>query len=339
MSVTDEIVTQIVDGRNLSFKRHLADGHYKVEGLLAAGGQGFQLICRDQRLAGNKVLIKVQLYPAEAFNRGKDYFIEQRNLRHRAVFKEVVLASQLNERVQNVPRFIDYFHDENINLYGEYVLPAGLGKWAIKPGDEEAKDIFVIYELLSQGEAPAETLSQFLKRRGKLTEEFVLRMAHQLLDVLWQLHEWEVDDKGEPYFYIYEDLKPENILVLGEQSYLLIDFGGLTRWTNGSTPGLDKFYTVGYAPQEMFEDANHLDQTFDIFSLGVTMFQCLTGIHPQKFVSQEDKAPTLDYSLLNGLQLEPLTIWLIRQATQFNRWSRFRSAKEMGREVERALAE
>ncbi|GFP43086.1 hypothetical protein HKBW3C_02218, partial [Candidatus Hakubella thermalkaliphila] len=270
---------------------------------------------------------------------GRDYFLEQRNVRHRAIFKEIALASQLNERVQNVPRFIDYFHDENVNLYDEYVLPAGLGKWQINPGDEEARDIFIAYELLTQGEAPAETLSQFLKRKGKLTEEFVLRMAGQILDVLWQLHEWEVDDNGDPYFYIYEDLKPENILVLGEQSYLLIDFGGLTRWTNGSTPGLDKFYTVGYAPQEMFEDANHLDQTFDIFSLGVTMFQCLTGIHPQKFVGQEDRAPVLDYSLLNDIRLKPLTIQLIRQATQFNRWHRFRSAKEMSREVERTLGE
>ncbi|GFP31483.1 hypothetical protein, partial [Candidatus Hakubella thermalkaliphila] len=88
-----------------------------------------------------------------------------------------------------------------------------------------------------------------------------------------------------------------------------------------------------------FEDANHLDQTFDIFSLGVTMFQCLTGIHPQKFVGQEDRAPVLDYSLLNDIRLKPLTIQLIRQATQFNRWHRFRSAKEMSREVERTLGE
>lgn len=337
MSPANAIITQTIDGVDISSKPYLANGRYEVESILAAGGQGAQIVARDQHLVGNRVLIKVQLYPLEALNKGRDIFLQERKLRHDALFQEITIVSSLNERLLNMPRLVDYFYDDNATLYGRYVLPGDLGEWEIKPGDDTAEDIFVVYEFLGRGKAPAQTLRQLLNQKGKLTEEFTLSMARQVLDILWQLHEWETDDSGKPFFYIYEDIKPENILVLGEQDCFLIDFGGITVWMDGSTPDPNKIHTKGYAPPEFFDDPEHLDHRFDIFSLGVTMFQCLTGIHPTQFLNPNSFSPTLNYSLLHNLGLRPLTVQIIKEATHPNRHLRFRSAKEMMREIDRVL--
>ena len=296
----------------------LADGRYEVEYILAAGGQGFTCVARDTKLSSNRVLIKVPLYGSEKLGLGPFGFKEAKEEQdYDLLDHEVPIVLELNRRVQNVPRILGYFQEENVQLYGTHrLLGEGGETWEIHPRDDLARDFFLVYEFLSAGaKTRAVTLEDVIEERGALAERFVLRMALQIADVLAELHAWQdvspteegeedelwvVEEKEdfeddyqdvpqpEKYFYIYQDLKPANILVTGERHFFLIDFGGVVRCNLSFDNRRPVFriedqtgaFTAGYAPPEFAENPHSLDWRFDIFGLGATMFHALSGVSP-----------------------------------------------------------
>ncbi|KAK3280384.1 hypothetical protein CYMTET_11769 [Cymbomonas tetramitiformis] len=93
---------------------------------------------------------------------------------------------------------------------------------------------------------------------------------------------------------VHRDVKPGNIMVQGDSEVKLIDFGiavldtstaSFSGSTREATIMLSKTYlhaqagTPHYMPLEQWE-GDAVDQRADIFALGVTLFQALTGIFP-----------------------------------------------------------
>jgi len=351
-----DVVTQTVHSMQVRVRRTLADGRYEFERILAVGGQGVTLIARDRRLAGNRVLIKVPLH-GNSLGKGRYTFLREKEARHNLILYEVSVVRDLNNHVQNVPRLVGYFEDENAQLVGSYQF--GGESWSIQPGDDAARDLFLVYEFLSAGaQSRAVTLEDLIEQQGgSLEERFVLRMADQIADVLAQLHDREEDNDGV-YHYIYQDLKPANILVTGDRYFFLIDFGGLVRCNVKQKPdGPGEVYeipyptgavTPGYAPPEAFDlqQRFHLDRTFDIFSLGATMFHALSGVHPIALLpdpSNTDSAP--DFSPRNVAAKAPhfqptqLMRAIVRRATQAQPGRRYRSIQLMRTDILKALGE
>lgn len=83
---------------------------------------------------------------------------------------------------------------------------------------------------------------------------------------------------------IHRDIKPDNILVGEDGKYWLIDFGavqdmdGKTLTMTGKCAPL----TPGYAAPEQFkaELKKHLDSRADLFALGVTVYEMISGANP-----------------------------------------------------------
>ena len=81
---------------------------------------------------------------------------------------------------------------------------------------------------------------------------------------------------------IHRDLKPANILVNDEGLLKIVDFGVAAAASSGDTQLTKTGYVIGspkyMAPEQIL--GKKVDQTADIYSIGVIMYEMVTGIPP-----------------------------------------------------------
>ena len=94
---------------------------------------------------------------------------------------------------------------------------------------------------------------------------------------------------------IHRDLKPSNILVTGDGQIKLLDFGiakqmdMVNRGSTATTAGF-RLFTPAYAAPEL-QSENKVGVFTDIYSIGVILYQLLTGILPFPEGNLGDRAP------------------------------------------------
>ncbi len=135
------------------------------------------------------------------------------------------------------------------------------------------------YLYLVQQFIPGQTLRHELKQQRTFSEEKIWEFLSELLPVLKFVHKHQV---------IHRDIKPENIIRRDPQGDLvLIDFGIAKQLAANS---LEQTNTIvgsyGYAPIEQMKYGCAYPAS-DLFSLGVTCFHLLTGIHPSRLYMEQ----------------------------------------------------
>jgi serine/threonine-protein kinase len=117
-----------------------------------------------------------------------------------------------------------------------------------------------------------QTLAQVLERRGRLPWEEVVALGKQLCAALQHAHEQGI---------IHRDVKPSNLMVLPDGTLKLTDFGiakdlDVTQLTNTNcTVG-----TASYMSPEQCKGDRNLTHKSDLYSLGVVLYELLTGKKP-----------------------------------------------------------
>lgn len=119
-----------------------------------------------------------------------------------------------------------------------------------------------------------ESLDRLLLREKSFPEPTVMNWFLQLAEVLDYLH-----SQYPPV--IYRDMKPGNIMQTPEGYLKLIDFGIAREYKNSSQTDTVALGTNGYAAPEQYGHTQ-TDPRSDIYSLGITIFELLTGISPGK---------------------------------------------------------
>lgn len=114
-------------------------------------------------------------------------------------------------------------------------------------------------------------LSGFLQRYGRIPIIQTVRIGLELADALTRAHYLKI---------VHRDLKPANVLILADGTPKLTDFGvayfaGRERVTDGAIA----LGTPQYMAPEMLR-GEPPDARADIWSLGVILFELLTGAHP-----------------------------------------------------------
>ncbi|AYD21242.1 serine/threonine protein kinase [Clostridioides difficile] len=118
------------------------------------------------------------------------------------------------------------------------------------------------------------SLREIIKEKSiTLSEELVL--AETMLKIIVQMEQQKI---------VHRDIKPENILRNTEGEWYLIDFG-IARALDMSSLTFTKVeigpHTPGYGAPELFQyNKKDIDSRADIFSLGVVLFEAVTGYHP-----------------------------------------------------------
>lgn len=127
------------------------------------------------------------------------------------------------------------------------------------------------------------SLLHVLKRRVEpLPEQEALRYAYDICSALVYLHE------RRPTPVIHRDIKPQNVLVDGEGRLWLIDFG-LARGSAAAAalgPGAasQAMGTPGYTSPEQWQ--GRAEPRSDVYALGATLLELLTGRRPTQLSSQ-----------------------------------------------------
>ena len=117
------------------------------------------------------------------------------------------------------------------------------------------------------------TLKQLLKRRGFLTISEVIDIMLQLTDGLAQAHD---------LYIIHRDIKPQNILILENGLVKITDFGIAVALNNSQLTQTNSVMgSVHYLPPEQASGKGSTIKS-DIYSLGIIMYELLTGKLPFK---------------------------------------------------------
>lgn len=127
---------------------------------------------------------------------------------------------------------------------------------------------FLVMEYLS-----GESLRRRIRRDYSLPTATALWVARQTAEALAALHR-----KG----FIHGDIKPENIRLVDAGKAVLLDLG-FTHRAGENASFLEKGYilgTVNYLAPELCGQTPEDDARADIYSLGVTLFEMLTGQVP-----------------------------------------------------------
>ena len=190
---------------------------------------------------------------------------------------------------------------------------------------EEDGQYYIVMEYIE-----GKTLKQLLKKRETLTLTEVIDIMLQLTDGLAHAHE---------SYIIHRDIKPQNIMILDNGLVKITDFGiAMALNATQLTQTNSVMGSVHYLPPEQ---ANGKSATVksDIYSLGILMYELITGSVPfkgdnaveialkhmkEKIPSIRKQNPTIPQSVEN----------IVIKATAKNPRNRYDSVKEMHDDLE-----
>ena len=118
---------------------------------------------------------------------------------------------------------------------------------------------------------PGEDLKSFVKRSERLTEGKALSIAKQICEGLAEAHRIGV---------VHRDLKPQNIMIDKKGNAKIMDFGiARSLEARGVTEAGMIIGTPDYMSPEQVEGIE-ADQRSDIYSLGIILYEMVTGLTP-----------------------------------------------------------
>lgn len=316
--------SRIVNGKEQKFMAPLKVGEdrYELYDILSvAGGFGIIYKARDLRLAGHEVLIKSRRYDGEPglFSFQGDTSREGKieKIRNKTEFEAECLKMFKQNRESRMPILNDVVYGFSPSIYGPHEDMYG-EEYYVKE-DYIFEEPYIVMQVINGtnlGDYVSKGIEAVCRERGYKCyyewERAVLEYAKELTTIFAGFHALQHDDNGD-FFYIYQDLKPENIILSHNRFLTLLDFGGITKVklktrtnlngvleryteTGAGSPGLGTF---GFQAPEARNPAllRNLDQRCDIYTLGATLYQLLTGFDFADILETADSEIPLEKSL------------------------------------------
>lgn len=132
-------------------------------------------------------------------------------------------------------------------------------------GNEDGTD-YIVMELIE-----GVTLKEYLQQKGRLSWQESIFFAEQISSALVHAHSRGI---------IHQDIKPQNVIILRDGTAKLTDFGIASFATTQETRVVQEAIgSVHYISPEQAKGSK-IDYRTDIYSLGVVMYEMLTGRLP-----------------------------------------------------------
>lgn len=185
-------------------------------------------------------------------------------LAHDLILDRDVAVKVLRGDLANDEKFVRRFQREAISA-SSLTHPNIVGMYDV--GEDDGK-YFIVMEYIE-----GKTLKSLIKRRGALTLSEVIDIMLQLTSGIACAHD---------SYIIHRDIKPQNVLILDDGTVKITDFGiAMALNSNELTQTNSVMGSVHYLPPEQ-ANGNGSTIKSDIYSLGILMYELLTGKLPFK---------------------------------------------------------
>ncbi len=280
-------------------------GRYQIERLLAKGGMAEVFLGRAEGPAGfaKNVVIK-RIRPQYAL---EPAFVQM-------FLDEARLAALLNH--PNIAQVFDFGQDQG--------------------------DYFIAMEYI-EGESLRVLHGHFLSEKRLIPQRFVLQILIGACEGLHYAHQLG-DAHGASHNIVHRDISPDNILVSLTGTAKIVDFGiakAASSTQDKTGIGTLKGKRSYVSPEQILGE--RLDRRIDVYAMGVTLFELLTGRRP--FIAEGDgellqsilKDPTPEAAKLNPEVPEPLSK-IVAKAMARNREERYQDARSLQTALEEVQA-
>lgn len=224
-------------------------GRYLPSKLLGQGGFGAAFLARDRYTPKMRYCVVKQFQPAGDLSP-----------------QQLAIAQGLFEREAEVLEQLGTTHPQIPDLYAFF--PLTVKSLQLNKDDQF---FYLVQEFID-----GQTLAEELITKGVFTENQILEVLEEILNVLKFVHE-----NGS----IHRDIKPSNIMRHHHGTLYLLDFGAVKQVTAGGGTSLSKkstgIYSPGFAPPEQMSGSTVFPST-DLYALAVTAIVLLTGKEPDE---------------------------------------------------------
>ena len=207
---------------------------------------------------------------------GITYVAWDKVLEHKVAIKEY-LPSEFSTRMPGASRLTIYEGDKTIQFddgmdrfldearrLAKFQNESGIVK--ILDCFEENRTAYIVMEYL-QGI----TLTQYLEKHGKISEDEAVNMILPILNSLKSVHREGI---------IHRDIAPDNIMVTDDGQVKLIDFGAARYATTSHSRSLTVIIKQGYSPVEQYQSRGNQGAYTDVYAIGAVLYRMITGVTP-----------------------------------------------------------
>ena len=193
---------------------------------------------------------------------------EHVEMRHTVALKVLPLSSGQDERLQS--RFT-----AEMRIVARLRHPNIVGALDAGRVHSDGPDATVLWYLVMEY-VPGIDLEMYVNKHGPLSLMSACNLMYQTAAALGEINKYRL---------VHRDVKPSNIMVTPEHQAKLLDFGLSRQLDTRVTQSGTLLGTIDYMAPEQARDASSVDIRADIYSLGATLFWCLTGKVPHQGLS------------------------------------------------------
>jgi eukaryotic-like serine/threonine-protein kinase len=258
-------------------------------------------------------------------------------------FERVVALKRMHPELARQAHFVEMFFDEaqalarvqHPNVCALLDLGTFDDSYFLAMDYLEGEPLSSVFSALSTSPA---------MQNGERLPYLIARVFARLCDGLHAVHQ-TCDERGELLNLVHCDISPHNLFVLYDGTVRLMDFGA-ARAKRGmlhqERPGMARGKLPYMAPEQL--DGVEPDLRFDIWSIGVTMWELLTGMalfegRTVKAIVEEVKSRRIPLASDNNKHVPTQLAKIVERALLRDPNKRYASARELSSELETFLSD